>query len=104
VLAVAPVAPIGALGVLLLSGTAATVTGPLSVIWLNRRTSSDVRATMHSFLSQAESLGEIGGGFVLAALAQAEVSRSRCWRPRRSWLFPARWWGGRALISCRRCR
>lgn len=35
------------------------------------RTTSDVRATVHSFLSQAESMGEICGGFLLAALAQA---------------------------------
>lgn len=71
VLAVAPNALIGGVGVLLLSGTAATVTGPVSTIWVNRHTTSDVRATMQSFLSQAESLGEICGGFVLAALAQA---------------------------------
>jgi len=30
-----------------------------------------VRTTMHSFLSQAESFGEIAGGFALAALARA---------------------------------
>jgi MFS family permease len=70
-LAVAPIALIGGVGVLLLNGTAATVTGPVSVIWVNRRSTSDVRATMHSFLSQAESMGEVGGGFLLAALAQA---------------------------------
>ncbi len=71
VLAVAPGALIGGLGVLLMSGIATTVTRPVSVIWVNRRTTSDVRATVHSFLSQAESAGEIGGGIMLAALAQA---------------------------------
>jgi predicted MFS family arabinose efflux permease len=71
VVAVAPVALIGGLGVLLLSGTAGTVTGPVSAVWVNRRTSSDVRATMQSFLSQAQSIGEIGGGFLLAVVAQA---------------------------------
>jgi MFS family permease len=71
VLAVAPVALIGGVGVLLMNGIAATVTRPVSVIWVNRRTTSDVRATVHSFLSQAESIGEISGGFVLAALVQA---------------------------------
>jgi hypothetical protein len=30
-----------------------------------------VRATVHSFLSQAESVGEICGGFTLALLARA---------------------------------
>lgn len=70
VLAFAPDALIGGLGVLLLNGTAATVPGPVSVIWVNRRTTNDVRATVQSFLAQAESLGEACGGFVLAALAQ----------------------------------
>jgi hypothetical protein len=43
----------------------------VSVIWVNRRTTSDVRATVHSFLSQAETVGEIVGGLALAALARA---------------------------------
>jgi predicted MFS family arabinose efflux permease len=71
VLALAPVALIGGLGVLLMRGIATTVTRPVSVIWVNRRTTSDVRATVHSFLSQAESVGEICGGVLLAAVAQA---------------------------------
>jgi MFS family permease len=71
VLAVASDARIGGVGVLLVNGTAATVTGPISVIWVNRRTTNDVRATVQSVLAQAESLGEVCGGFVLAALAQA---------------------------------
>ena len=62
---------IGGAGVLLVSGIAFNVTRTVSVIWVNRRTTSDVRTTMHSFLSQAESAGEIVGGFALAALAQA---------------------------------
>jgi MFS family permease len=71
VLASAPDALIGGVGVLLLNGTAATVTRPISVIWVNRRTTSDVRATVQSFLSQAESMGEFCGGVLLAALVQA---------------------------------
>jgi MFS family permease len=70
-LAAAPDALIGSAGVLLVSGIAFNVTRTVSVIWVNRRTPSEVRATMHSFLSQAESIGEICGGFALAALAQA---------------------------------
>jgi MFS family permease len=70
-LAVAPDALIGGVGVLLLNGTAATVPGPVSTIWVNRRTTSDVRATVQSFLAQVESMGEVCGGVVLAALAQA---------------------------------
>jgi putative transcriptional regulator len=41
-------------GVLLARGISFNVTGAVSVIWVNRRTTSDVRTTLHSFLSQAE--------------------------------------------------
>jgi MFS family permease len=71
VLAQAPSALMGAVGVLLVGGIAFTVTRAVSVIWVNRRTTSDVRATVHSFLSQAETIGEIFGGFALALLAEA---------------------------------
>jgi predicted MFS family arabinose efflux permease len=53
------------------NGIASNVTRAVSVIWVNRRTATEVRATVHSFLSQAESVGEIIGGVALAALAQA---------------------------------
>jgi MFS family permease len=71
IVALAPDALIGGVGVLLLNGTAATVPGPVSTIWVNRRTTSDVRATVQSFLAQVESMGEVCGGGVLAALARA---------------------------------
>jgi predicted MFS family arabinose efflux permease len=71
VLAHAPDALLGGAGVVLARGISFSVTGAISVIWVNRRTTSDVRTTLHSFLSQAESTGEIIGGFALAALAQA---------------------------------
>jgi predicted MFS family arabinose efflux permease len=70
-LAYAPDALVGGVGIVLASGIAFNVTRAVSVIWVNRRTSTDVRATVHSFLSQAESVGEIIGGFALAALARA---------------------------------
>jgi hypothetical protein len=57
--------------VLLARGISFNVTRAVSVIWVNRRTTSDVRTTLHSFLSQAESAGEVIGGFALAALARA---------------------------------
>jgi hypothetical protein len=41
------------------------------VIWVNRRATSDVRATIHSFLSQAETVGEVVGGLALVVTAQA---------------------------------
>jgi hypothetical protein len=52
-------------------GIAWTVTRTVSVIWVNRRTTSDVRATVQSFLAQAEYLGEISLGIGLGVLAQA---------------------------------
>jgi MFS family permease len=71
VLAYAPDALVGGAGVALASGVAFNVTRAVSVIWVNRRTTRDVRATLHSFLSQAESVGEIAGGLALAGLARA---------------------------------
>ena len=71
VLAEAPDALLGCLGVLLVSGIGYNVTRAVSVVWVNRRTPGPVRATVHSFLSQAETLGEILGGGTLAALAEA---------------------------------
>jgi hypothetical protein len=56
---------------LLASGVAFSVTRVVSVIWVNRRTTSDIRATMHSFLSQAETVGEVVGGLALVVTAQA---------------------------------
>jgi MFS family permease len=71
VLTYAPDAIIGGAGVLLVSGIAFNVTRTVSMIWVNRRTTSDVRATLRSFLDQAESIGEICGGFALAVTAGA---------------------------------
>jgi MFS family permease len=61
----------GMAGVLLVGGIAWTVIRSVSVIWVNRRATSDVRATVQSFLGQAESSGEIIGGLALGVLAQA---------------------------------
>lgn len=71
VLAFAPNALIGGVGVLIASGIAFNATRAVGEVWVNRRTTSDVRATTHSFLSQAESVGEIAGGFALVILAGA---------------------------------
>ena len=53
-LAVAPDAVTGGVGRVLAGGVAFGVVRAVSVIWVNRRTASDTRATVHSFLSQAE--------------------------------------------------
>ena len=70
-LALAPDEVGGMAGVLLVEGIALTVTRSVGVIWVNRRATSDVRATVHSFLGQAEYLGEITLGISLGILAQA---------------------------------
>jgi predicted MFS family arabinose efflux permease len=71
VLAHAPDDVSGMIGVLLVGGIAWTVIGAVSVIWVNRRVTSDVRATVQSFLGQVESSGEILGGLALGVLAQS---------------------------------
>jgi hypothetical protein len=70
-LALAPDEFSGMVGVLLVGGIAWPVTRCVSVIWVNRRATSDVRATVQSFLAQAEYLGEILLGIGLGILAQA---------------------------------
>ncbi|MCC6179334.1 MAG: MFS transporter [Chloroflexi bacterium] len=62
---------IGMAGVLVVAGMAWPVTRTVGVIWVNRRTTSDVRATVQSLLSQAEYAGEISFGLALGILAQA---------------------------------
>ncbi len=71
VLAHAPNDLAGMVGVLMVGGVAWTVIRAVSSIWVNRRATSDVRATVQSFLGQVESSGEILGGLVMGVLAQA---------------------------------
>jgi MFS family permease len=70
VLAGAPGYVAGSAGVLLVGGIALTVTRAVGAIWVNRRTASDVRATMQALLAQAEYGGEILLGVALGAIAQ----------------------------------
>jgi hypothetical protein len=58
-------------GIVLVSGITMPVTRAVGTIWVNRRVTSDVRATVHSFLAQAEYTGEIIIGFGLALAAGA---------------------------------
>ncbi|HWZ17334.1 MAG TPA: MFS transporter, partial [Ktedonobacteraceae bacterium] len=71
VLAEAPNALIGGAGVLLVSGITINVTRIVGAIWVNKRTNSSVRATVHSFLDLAEAIGQICGGFTLVVIAGA---------------------------------
>jgi len=71
--AAAPDARWAVAGTLLMSGCAhpGAVVRAVGEIWVNRRTTSSVRATVHSILSQAEHVGEITFGLVLASVAAA---------------------------------
>lgn len=60
----------GGAAVVLVTGIAMPMTRVIGTIWVNRETTGDVRATVHSFLAQAEYLGEIVLGFGIAAVAQ----------------------------------
>lgn len=57
------------LGSLIVGGVARPVITATGAIWINRRTPSAVRSTVHSMLSQAEHAGEVVFGVTLAALA-----------------------------------
>lgn len=70
-LAFAPDGVTGSAGILIVGGIGMTVTRAVGVIWVNRRATSEVRATMQSFLGQAEYFGEIMFGVSFGILAQA---------------------------------
>lgn len=68
-LALAPDVVTGMAGALLAGGITWSVTRTVGAIWVNRRTTSDVRATVQSFLAQAEYVGEIALGLALGVVA-----------------------------------
>lgn len=70
VLAWAPNVWVGVAGTFVVRGLGWSVIPAVTTIWVNRRTPSGVRATVQSFLGQAESVGEIAGGVLLGAVAQ----------------------------------
>jgi MFS family permease len=61
---------VGAIAVVLVSGIVTPLTRVISTIWVNARTTADIRATTHSFLAQLEYLGEICCGLTIAAIAR----------------------------------
>jgi MFS family permease len=69
VFAGAPSLELAVAGSLLVSGIGLPSIRVASTVAVNRRASSEVRATVHSLLSQAENLGEIVCGAMLAAVA-----------------------------------
>jgi MFS family permease len=69
VLAAAPEEVSGSAAVLLVAGIAVPLTRTIATIWVNRHTTSDVRATVHSLLAQAEYVGVIVCGLGVSAVA-----------------------------------
>ena len=61
---------VGAIAVVLLAGIVTPLTRVISTIWVNARTTTDIRATTHSFLAQLEYLGEIICGLTIATIAR----------------------------------
>ena len=70
----APTAGSAVAGSLLVSGIAFPLTRLAATVLVNRRATSDVRATLHSMLSEAENLGEIVFGLGLALVARSSSS------------------------------
>jgi MFS family permease len=70
-LAVAPEPVSAAAAVVLAAGTADPVARTIATIWVNQQAGDEVRATVHSFLAQAEYVGEILCGVVIVGIAAA---------------------------------
>jgi MFS family permease len=70
-LAVAPDIVTAGAGVLLVAGITQPVTRAVGAIWVNDRTTSEVRATVQSFLAQVEYCGGILCGVALSGIARA---------------------------------
>jgi MFS family permease len=70
-LAVAPDAVVGAACVVVAAGVTLPLTSTLGTIWVNRQTASEVRATVLSYLGQAEFAAEISCGLVVAGIARS---------------------------------
>lgn len=66
-IAVLPVAAVG----LVFQGGLRQAAIPFATAWTNTHAPSAVRATVHSFVEQANSIGEIGGGVLLGLVAAA---------------------------------
>lgn len=71
VLAWAPNVGVGVAGAFIVGGLGWSIIPAVAAIWVNRRTPSGVRATVQSFVGQAESVGEITGGIALGVVAQS---------------------------------
>ncbi len=64
------VLPVAAAGLIIQGGLRGAIE-PLTTNWTNAHTPAHVRATVHSFIEQANSVGEVAGGVTMGALAAA---------------------------------
>lgn len=64
--------PVGAVAVILISLTR-QVGGPIHIAWLNQHIESKSRATVISLYSQANALGQIGGGPIIGLIGNMSV-------------------------------
>lgn len=60
---------VAAISVLLVGGVAMSVMRTIGVVWANQNATNEVRATIQSFLSLTENVGEVTLGFCLALVA-----------------------------------
>ena len=79
ILAMAPDATTAMAGIVMVGGITMSVTRSVGAIWVNRRVTSDVRATVQSFVAQAEYTGEILVGFGLALVAAGGGVTAAIW-------------------------
>ncbi|MEQ4720738.1 MFS transporter [Nonomuraea sp. B19D2] len=68
-LGTAPTLTLAITALIIANGVTMPLVRTVTTIWVNRRTTSDIRATTHSYLAQAEYIGEILCAVALAALA-----------------------------------
>lgn len=68
--ALAPNYWVGMAGAIVVHGIAWNIVRVVGVVWINQRSQSQERATLQSFLSQAENLGEVILGFGLGVVAE----------------------------------
>ncbi len=66
----APSLAFGATGAMLFRSVSWSVFPVVGAVWVNRRATKQIRATLQSFLGQAGSLGEATGGILLGVVAQ----------------------------------
>lgn len=70
IVAMAPSLGPGVVGSFMVRGLSWSVLPVVAEVWVNRQAESESRATVQSFLGQAESAGEILGGIVLGVVAR----------------------------------